>query len=739
MRQLRHVFAPAANVLSRLRFAHKFALIGLVLVVAVGVVGRAYLNVQHTQIAFSAKERVGIRVIDPAGDLLGDLAGARAAAVRGAAGDEDAAAALDARVNAVKADVAKVDAAVAADGDELALKDQWSGLRTSIESTLAELPQGVAARSKALGALTTGASALIGKAGDTSNLILDPDLDSFYVMDALVTKVPGMLTGLADASDQAVLAEVDTANALDHRIDLALTQGAVMSATDAGMAGLKTAFAKTADGALSHDLGAPSDAAAGSTKKAAEGFTALVRDGNADKVSPTQIDRAIEQATAAEGSLGPALDRLIATRIGGFASARRDVALLATVLILLAVYLFVALLVTIRQGTARMRSRLSSLGEHEATDLRDGLGVIAEGNLTRELAVTTDPIARGSRDEIGDLEEAVEAIRADMATSIERYNAMRVQTASMLRDIASGSEVVAQASARMATTSEQASSAVSEIAQAAGDVAHGAEQQVRGVESVRAATEQVIEATRDGAAAARDTADTASRAGAVTQEGLSAVLEATVAMASLRESSGQISEVMEQLAGMSKSIGGITDTITGIADQTNLLALNAAIEAARAGEHGRGFAVVAEQVRKLAEESQQAAGRISEIVEEIRQATGRAAELAVAGAERSDASDATVKRAEESFQLIGESVDAVNDRVAHIAEVVARIASDTERIGQDMGEIGAVAEQSSSSAEQVSATTQETSASTQDIVASARELSETAMALEQLVARFELA
>src|SRR3954471_16628278 len=472
-------------------------------------------------------------------------------------------------------------------------------------------------------------------------------------------------------------------------------------------------------------LGAPSDAAAGSTKKAAEGFTALVRDGNADKVSPTQIDRAIEQATAAEGSLGPALDRLIATRIGGFSSARRDVALLATVLILLAVYLFVALLVTIREGTARMRSRLSSLGEHEATDLRDGLGEIAEGNLTRELAVTTDPIARGSHDEIGDLEEAVEGIRADMATSIERYNAMRVQTASMLRDIASGSEVVAQASARMATTSEQASSAVSEIAQAAGDVAHGAEQQVRGVESVRAATEQVIEATRDGAAAARDTADTASRAGAVTQEGLSAVLEATAAMASLRESSGQIAEVMEQLAGMSKSIGGITDTITGIADQTNLLALNAAIEAARAGEHGRGFAVVAEEVRKLAEESQSAAKTIAGLIKEIQGETAHVVEIVEDGAKRTDESARVVVHARDAFVNIGENVSEMTSRIEQILTATS--------------EVAAVAEEASAATQEVSASTEETTASTQEIASSAALLARSAEELDVLVTRFRIA
>src|ERR1700742_560704 len=115
MRQI--VFGPAVSLLSRLRFAHKFALIGLVLVAALAFVGRAYLQTQNAQIAFSAKERVGVAVIAPLGELLGRLASARATADR----DE-----LDDRVEAVEEAVARTDRAIAADGAELEIAGDWA-------------------------------------------------------------------------------------------------------------------------------------------------------------------------------------------------------------------------------------------------------------------------------------------------------------------------------------------------------------------------------------------------------------------------------------------------------------------------------------------------------------------------------------------------------------------------------------------------------------------------------------
>ena len=173
-----------------------------------------------------------------------------------------------------------------------------------------------------------------------------------------------------------------------------------------------------------------------------------------------------------------------------------------------------------------------------------------------------------------------------------------------------------------------------------------------------------------------------------------------------------------------EQIGGIVDTITGIAEQTNLLALNAAIEAARAGEQGRGFAVVAEEVRKLAEESQHAAGQIAGADRRDPDRDADASSSVVAdGAQRTEDGVATVEQTREAFERIGAAVE---DMTARIAEIAAAVAADRRRgrpqLQTDIAEVAAVAEQSSASAEQVSASTQQTSASTQEIAASAQEL-----------------
>jgi hypothetical protein len=161
--------------------------------------------------------------------------------------------------------------------------------------------------------------------------------------------------------------------------------------------------------------------------------------------------------------------------------------------------------------------------------------------------------------------------------------------------------------------------------------------------------------------------------------GLGAADEASAAMWALAESSIEVTGAIRDLSERSERIGGIVDTITGIAEQTNLLALNAAIEAARAGEQGRGFAVVAEEVRKLAEESQNAAGQIAGLIGEIQTETSRVVGMVEATSERTEGGTVTVDRARSSFEAIGAAVEDVTGRADAIAEAVQRLSEDADR------------------------------------------------------------
>lgn len=368
------------------------------------------------------------------------------------------------------------------------------------------------------------------------------------------------------------------------------------------------------------------------------------------------------------------------------------------------------------------------------------LSVITLVLLLRSIKNSVDTILEGARHiAAGDLRSKIMLDGDDEFAHIaHQFNTMVESMQKMIRKIKATATDVAGSSEELTANANQSAQVTQNVAQSITEVAEAAEKQMSivtkssaTIDDFQHGLEEVITNQRHAREQTQATAQKAT-------EGNSFVQSTVEQMNSIAQTVQQTGEIVGKLGERSKEIGNIVEIISNISGQTNLLALNAAIEAARAGEHGRGFAVVAEEVRKLAEESQNASQKISDLIQSIQAETSQAVASMEEGRREAEKGKENVTATGESFSEILSMIGDVKKASLAVSERVLQLREDMSTIVDGMGEVDTSAKGIGSESQNVSAATEEQAAGMEEIASSSRSLANMANDLQTETDKFKV-
>jgi methyl-accepting chemotaxis protein len=354
---------------------------------------------------------------------------------------------------------------------------------------------------------------------------------------------------------------------------------------------------------------------------------------------------------------------------------------------------------------------------------------LANGDLTRTLEVTAQPVDVRSRDEIGHLASVFNQMIQQFRTIGDTFAVMTDNLRQVAVQVSQNSRAVAKSAEDLLVMAQQTNLATDSIADSIQQVASGAAAQTENLTHTAATMDQLNRAITGIAQGAQEQAESISstaitmnqlaitadslletakeqlekmesaaevqtslthsmqslnqtiikvsqeseKASQAALDGNQLVKEITSGMQRVRETTNELAQRVGDLGKQLTQIGAISETIDEIAAQTNLLALNAAIEAARAGEHGKGFAVVADEVRKLAERTKVANKEIGNMVHSVQDGARETVKsMQRTGTDVNSAVELTTQ-ASEAFEAIAEATQNTSSRIYQITDAIQSV------------------------------------------------------------------
>jgi methyl-accepting chemotaxis protein len=647
------------------RLSIRARLVGIAILFLLPIALQVYLFVDQSRkdITFADKEVAGVVYLRSAWPVLSTLV---------------AAASDPALQPAVKLAAApSLDAAAKIYDAEMSSEQASADLRKALAAL--NWPSQPLATGEKTDAAIAAARALINKIGDASNLILDPDLDSYYVMDITLLRMQEVVDQARVLMTMSATMRAQKTLTDDEKAQILIRAGQFAAAVDGTASSLESAYKGNGDGKTKPALAAH----AGNFAKAAADYLAAInvaalvlRGDDRAKLDIASLkklnDAVLDSANEFWVTSAKELERLLIVRIDGFKTklwAALAVTLAATLLALLFAWSLSRSIIRAIRGLVAGVGELTAgdmSGAVPHADARDEIGDVARaiakfrdhtiGELTSaNSAERAEAIRRTQREALGGIAEEV---RGSVATIASRL----MQSAQIMRSSTS------TVTANTGKTRDKITSVVTDLNATAGDikaVAGAVQELANSIGAISGQTAQVTRVTDDATARS---ADAQKRA--------------------------------EQLAANTKQIGEIAGLIASIADQTNLLALNATIEAARAGEAGRGFAVVAQEVKALATQTGKATEEIDRQVNAIREASTHMVQSV------HDITE-TIANINGITSAIAGAVEEQSTATAQISTSLARASSGTEHVTASVSEMPKTAAETGSVAERLDALAQE--------------------------------
>ncbi|MCP5078855.1 MAG: bacteriohemerythrin [Psychromonas sp.] len=484
--------------------------------------------------------------------------------------------------------------------------------------------------------LITEIIGLMSTVANQSNLTLDPELDSYYLMDSIVFKLPM----LAEMMGQVRGKGAGSIYRGELSIDLKLTLSILANRMEIAIKDLDNALATTyQNNATSKEH---LQRAGNIAVFAIQDFIKLTNQELLKRTHPTitsadyfeQGTKAIEACFTLYDQVLPELDRLLLDRIS------KNKQNLTLALVTIAVILLIVLLVF-----SAVYIGLSEV----INDLGKKAPLLPQGDLTARCNLST-------KDELGDINLAMNSIANDFGRAI--FNIKHV--------------------------SDQLDQICGYMYDANQKNCNGVVRQDEELNMTAASITEMNESFQEVSNNTSNAASVAAEAKSDAENGLTVVNNVVKLIEQLALEVEKAGEVIHKLESDSNNITTILDTIRGIADQTNLLALNAAIEAARAGEQGRGFAVVADEVRTLAQRTQDATIEIQDMITHVQKGSLEATQVMQSGAENARHSAVEASGANDALQAIVSGVILIHDMNTQIATAAEKQSAVAEEINHNI-------------------------------------------------------